>query len=67
MVSFSSRTKTACAVVIEVISSTTVDRVPLADVGANRVDTDLTSVAWACLANAFIDIWNIDTDDILRL
>lgn len=56
MVSFSSRTKTACAVVIEVISSTTVDRVPLADVGANRVDTDLTSVAWACLANAFIDI-----------
>lgn len=58
--------KTACAIVIEVISSTTVNRVPLADVGANRVDTDLPSVAWACLANTFIDI-NAAAEGILDI
>lgn len=47
---------TACAIFIEVVSSTTVNRVPLAGVGANCVDTELPSVAWACLRNTFIDI-----------
>lgn len=46
----------ACALFIEVVSSTTVDRVPLADVGAHCVDADLPSAAWACLANTFIYI-----------
>lgn len=46
----------ACALFIEVVSSTTVNRVPLAGVGADRVDTDLTSVAWTSLADTFIDI-----------
>ncbi len=53
---FFGRTNTACALFIEVVSSTTVNRVSLADVGANCVDTDLPSVAWARLANTFIDI-----------
>lgn len=47
---------TAIAVVIEVVSSTTVDGVPLAHVGADCVDTDLPAVAWARLANTLIDI-----------
>lgn len=47
---------TACALLIEVVSSTTVNRVPLADVGANCVDTHLPSVALACLDHTFIYI-----------
>lgn len=46
----------ARAVFIEVVSSTTVNGVPLADVGANCVDADLPSVAWTCLTNTLIDI-----------
>lgn len=47
---------TACALIIQVVSSPTVNRVPLTHVGANCVDTDMPSVAWACLANTFVDI-----------
>lgn len=47
---------TSCAIFIEVISSATVNRGPLADVGANCVDTDLPSVAWARLTDTFIDV-----------
>lgn len=50
-------TDTAGAIFVEMVSSTTVNRVPLAVVGASCVDTCLPSVAWACLANTFIDIW----------
>lgn len=53
---FFCRTNTACAIIIEVVSSATVDRVPLADVGADCVDTDLSSVAWLRLRNTFINI-----------
>lgn len=53
-----------CSLFIEVVSSTTVDGVPLADVGAICVDTDLPAVAWACLADAFIDI-DADAEGIL--
>lgn len=52
----SSRTNTSCAVFIEVISSATVNRVPLADVGANVVDADLPSVTWFGLTDTFIDV-----------
>lgn len=38
------------------ISSATVNRGPLAGVGANRVDTALPSVAWARLTDTFIDV-----------
>lgn len=54
---FFSCTNATGAIFVEMVSSTTVDRVPLADVGSNCVDTDLPSVAWACLGNTFIDIW----------
>lgn len=47
---------TACAIIIEVVSSAAVDRVSLADVGADCVDTDLSSVAWLRLRNTFINI-----------
>lgn len=47
---------TTCAFFTEVVSSTAVHGVPLTDVGANCVDTDLPTVAWARLANTFIDI-----------
>lgn len=46
----------ACALFIEVISSTTVHRVPLAGVRANCVDADLPSLAWARLTHTFINI-----------
>lgn len=46
----------ARALFIEVVSSTAVNRVPLAGVRAHRVDTDLPPVAWTCLANTFIYI-----------
>lgn len=48
--------ETARALFVEVVSSTTVNRVSLADVGAHCVDADLPSLAWACLAETFIDI-----------
>lgn len=47
---------TAVALLIEVVPSTAINGVPLADVGANGVDTDLPVVAWACLTDAFIYI-----------
>lgn len=47
---------TASALFIGVVSSTTVNGVPLTEVGAVRIDTDLPAVAWARLANTFIDI-----------
>lgn len=53
---FHGRTNTSCAILVEVISSATVHRGLLADVGASCVDTDLPSVAWARLTDAFIDV-----------
>lgn len=47
---------TACAFFIDVVSSTTVNGVPLADVGADCVDADLPAVTGAHLANTFIDV-----------
>lgn len=47
---------TACALLIEVISSTTVHRVPLTGVRANCVYADLPSLTWARLTYTFIDI-----------
>lgn len=47
---FFSCTNTAGAIFVEMISSTTVNRVPLADEGSYCVDTDLPSVTWACLS-----------------
>lgn len=44
------------AFLIQVVSSTTVDGVPLAAVGADGVDADLPAVAGARLAYAFIDV-----------
>lgn len=55
-----------CALLIEVVSSTTVNRVPPAVVGAHRVDADLPSVAWARLANTLIDI-NAAAEGILDI
>lgn len=55
---------TAIALLVEVISSTAVDRVPLADVGADCVDTDLPSLARATLGHTFIDI-NAASEGIL--
>lgn len=46
----------AIALLIEVVSSAAVNRVPLAHVGADCVDTGLPAVAWARLANTLIDI-----------
>lgn len=51
-----SHTDTARAIFIEVVSSTTVDRDPLADVGTRVVDTHLPSVAWSRVSDAFIDV-----------
>lgn len=51
-----SRTNTTRALFVQVVSSATVDRVPLAVVGANCVDTDLPSEAWTRLAKTFIDV-----------
>lgn len=47
---------TACALFIQVVSSTTVNRVPLTGVGAGCVDTELPSGAWTRLGETFIDI-----------
>lgn len=44
----------ACALLIEVISSATVHRVPLTGVGALCVDTDVSPVAWTLLTHTLI-------------
>lgn len=49
-------TNASFAIFTEVISSATGNRVPLADVGADGVDTHLSSVAWARLTDTFIDV-----------
>lgn len=46
----------ASALFIEVVSPSTVDRVPLADVGPHSVDAALSPLAWTILAHTFIDI-----------
>lgn len=57
---------TARALFVQVVSSTTVNNIPLTDVGASCVDTELPSLAWACLANTFIDV-NADAQSILDI